>query len=194
MLEGTHAQLKCEDCHKKENSLFPSGTGDAVRYKPLSSECITCHIDYHDSQLEPRCDRCHDVVHFKPASGFSHEKTDFSITGLHELVSCDRCHPLVKATVSGRVIDIPRSKPTGKKCMDCHKGYDHSKTTFRLTGRHAVIDCSGCHNLKTPNVKRLRGTAKGEFKCQDCHSYRHPGKQENCVKCHNTANWNVDFY
>ncbi len=193
-LEGTHATQKCENCHKREKSLFPSGAGETVRYRPLSSECASCHPDYHDSQLGPRCDRCHSVVHFKPATGFSHEKTSFSITGFHESLSCNRCHPLVKTTVLGRVMDIPRYKPTGTKCVDCHNIFDHSKTAFPLTGRHSEIDCSGCHNPKTPNVKRLRGTAKGKFNCQDCHSYRHPGKQENCADCHSSTSWNVDIY
>ena len=191
-LEGAHAPLKCEACHKKESAGFPPGTGEAVRYRPLPAECASCHADFHGGQLGQDCRKCHDLVRFKPAPGFSHEKTRFSLDVLHRSVACDKCHPAERKTLAGKDIDSPKYKLAVTRCLDCHDRFDHSRTAYPLTGKHVVVDCGGCHTAKAPNVMRLRPVPEGRFKCQDCHSYRHPGKQENCATCHTTKSWAVD--
>jgi hypothetical protein len=193
-LEGAHAPLKCEACHNKESAPFPAGTGEAVRYRPLSQECVSCHPDFHVGQVGTDCRKCHDVVRFKPASGFAHEKTRFSLKGLHEALACDKCHLAVKITLAGRAVDSPRYKLSETKCADCHKSFDHSTTAYPLTGKHAAVDCGNCHNAKTPHLKRLRDVPEGKFTCKDCHATRHPGKQENCANCHTTKTWTTDRY
>jgi hypothetical protein len=193
-LEETHAAVKCENCHKKMTSDFPAGSSETVRYRPLSADCVSCHPDFHDGQLDKGCQKCHNIIHFKPAPGFSHEKTSYPLKGLHEKVGCEKCHPLVKATVAGKLVDSPRYKPIKTKCSDCHEKFDHSKSDYPLTGKHVGVDCGACHNAKTPNIKRLRAAQKEKFSCQECHSYRHPGKQENCTDCHNTKSWSVDVF
>jgi len=45
-LEGAHSNVACEKCHKTENVL---GT-TIVRYKPLNSECKSCHSDLNNPQ------------------------------------------------------------------------------------------------------------------------------------------------
>ena len=193
-LEGAHVPLKCEACHKKENAVFPDGAGEAVRYRPLSAECVSCHPAIHGSQMVPDCRKCHDVTRFKPAPGFGHEKTRFPLKGFHDSVACDKCHPLVKLSLSGRTFDSPRYQPTALKCADCHGRSDHSRTAYALTGRHASLECERCHNAKTPHLKRLRARPGGSFACKDCHATRHPGKQENCEVCHTTKGWAVDVF
>ncbi len=193
-LEGAHAALKCEACHKKESAQFPSGVAEAVRYKPLSADCASCHPDFHGGQVGSDCRKCHDVARFKPAPGFAHEKTRYSLKGLHETVACDKCHPPDKITVAGKTVDSPRYRLGGSKCVDCHKTFDHSTTAYPLTGKHSGLDCAVCHNAKAPHVKRLRDVPAGKFKCQDCHSTPHPGKQENCGECHTTKSWAIDIY
>ena len=193
-LEGAHAAVKCEACHKKESGPFPSGVAEAVRYKPLPADCASCHADFHGGQVGPDCRKCHDIIHFKPAPGFDHEKTRYSVKGLHETVACDKCHPPDKISVAGKTIDSPRYRPVGTKCADCHKAFDHSTSAYPLTGKHSRLDCAVCHNAKTPNVKRLRAVPAGKFKCQDCHANPHPGKQDNCLDCHTTKGWAIDIY
>ena len=193
-LEGAHAPLKCEACHKKESAPFPNGAGETVRYKPLSADCASCHPDFHGGQVGPDCRKCHDVVRFKPAPGFSHEKTRFSLKGLHETVACDKCHPPVKTALAGKVVDSPRYKPTETTCAPCHKSFDHSQTAYPLTGKHAALFCGECHTAKSPRLKRLRDVPEGRFRCQDCHAARHPGKQENCADCHTTKTWSTGRY
>jgi hypothetical protein len=38
-IDGAHASVKCDGCHKTENI----GGKQAVRYKPIGTECSTCH-------------------------------------------------------------------------------------------------------------------------------------------------------
>ena len=193
-LEAAHAPLKCEACHKKESAVFPGGTGEAVRYRPISADCVSCHPTIHGGQMGPDCRKCHDLARFKPAPGFNHEKTRFPLKGLHESVTCDKCHPAVKIVLSGKTVDSPRYQPTALKCAECHKQFDHSKTAYPLTGGHSGLGCERCHNAKTPHLKRLRAVPEGKFGCGDCHSTRHPGKQENCEACHTTKTWAVESF
>jgi hypothetical protein len=45
-LEGAHSNVPCEKCHQSQEAF---GT-TIVRYKPLSSECKSCHTDLNKSQ------------------------------------------------------------------------------------------------------------------------------------------------
>jgi hypothetical protein len=191
-LEGAHASVKCEACHKKETAQFPAGAGESVRFRPLSQECASCHQDLHAGQLGTDCRKCHDVVRFKPAPGFTHETARFSLKGLHETVACDKCHPPGKVTLAGQVLDSPLYKPSETKCGACHRSFDHSRTAYPLTGKHAGRDCGVCHNAATPNLKRLRAVPEGKFACHDCHPAKHPGKQDSCADCHTTKTWSTD--
>ena len=192
-LEGTHAAVKCEECHKKEASPFPGGAAEAVRYRPVPQECASCHKDEHGGQLGRDCARCHDSVHFKPAPGFSHEKTRYSLKGFHETTACDKCHPRVEGGAPGRSGPPARYKPTGATCAECHRASDHAKTDYPLTGRHAVVDCSACHTAKTPRLKRFRDPGASRLPWQDCgtcHRDPHEGVlKEACASCHTTAGW-----
>ncbi len=49
LLDGKHAQVSCEGCHKK----VAVGQGlTAVRYVPLPSTCEGCHSDFHQGAFE----------------------------------------------------------------------------------------------------------------------------------------------
>ena len=192
-LEGAHAGTKCEACHKKQTSGFPAGAGEAVRYRPIASDCLSCHADEHAGQLGPDCAKCHDLAHFKPAPKFSHEKTSYSLKGLHEGVACEKCHPRADVTVSGQARQTSKYKPLEQKCDLCHRRFDHAKTDFALTGRHTQADCAGCHTSQNPNVKRLRVAQAGispPRDCQPCHADPHGGVlKETCASCHETSGW-----
>ena len=55
-LTGSHAKLKCADCHRKP----------AAEVK-LSPACVACHLkdDVHTGQFGRQCDRCHTTTTFK---------------------------------------------------------------------------------------------------------------------------------
>jgi hypothetical protein len=94
----------------------------------------------------------------------------------------------------------------GKNCVKCHnehhgrkfriinfntKSFDHNKTTFQLTGKHAQIDCFECHKadfIADPKIKKNKGTFLGlKTTCNSCHQDNHQGTLGNsCQNCHST--------
>lgn len=191
-LQGKHRTAACEKCHVKKTQRFPAKMGEAVIYRPISNRCTTCHQDYHQGQLAGNCQKCHGFDSFKPAPGFDHRKTRFSLQMFHETVECRKCHPLVRLTGPGGSKETIKYKPVGTSCLTCHRGYDHSRTAFSLTGKHRNLDCQLCHNAKTPHTRKTRKRFGGMFECRDCHASPHPGYQTNCTKCHTTETWRVD--
>jgi hypothetical protein len=191
-LQGKHAQTACEKCHLAKKQDFPAGFGEAVLYRPISSKCTTCHEDYHQGQLDSDCRKCHGLDSFKPAPGFDHQNTKFSLKIFHETVKCLDCHPLIRTTAAGVIKETVKYKSVGTTCLDCHRTFDHSKTAFALTGKHRQVDCRYCHNEKTPHTRRMRRTPSGMFECRHCHVSPHPGNQPDCAGCHTTKSWRVD--
>ena len=63
-LEGAHAPLTCDACHR---AVAPAGKDAA----PLGKTCITCHRskDIHGGSFGPRCDACHQVTDWKKFKG-----------------------------------------------------------------------------------------------------------------------------
>ncbi|MGH8262537.1 MAG: cytochrome c3 family protein [Steroidobacteraceae bacterium] len=57
-LDGAHAKLACEGCHRKPP--------DEVK---LSQTCVSCHLkdDVHLGQYGQQCQRCHSTISFKGA-------------------------------------------------------------------------------------------------------------------------------
>ena len=97
-LEGKHAPLACEKCHnaakmtrEDRTSLKRNDLGKS--YLGLSALCSNCHVDEHRGDLGPNCSRCHSQDSWKNPPGFSHDKSAFPLTGLHQKVACAKCHP-----------------------------------------------------------------------------------------------------
>jgi hypothetical protein len=191
-LQGKHAVTPCQKCHVKARMTFPAGKGETALYKPLASECITCHSDYHQGQLSKECSQCHGFDSFLPAPGFDHNRSRFSLQLFHIKVGCKDCHPLAKLTIGGKVFQTVQYKNISGECRECHRKFDHSRTAFALTQVHIDLDCQRCHNAKTPNIRK-NGKAKiSETECTICHRSPHLGQQKNCRECHSGKNWRVD--
>jgi hypothetical protein len=62
-LDGRHAGLRCEDCHRQ-----PAPAGRATA--PLGTDCASCHRgdDPHDGGFGPRCERCHQTADWRALS------------------------------------------------------------------------------------------------------------------------------
>jgi hypothetical protein len=191
-LLGKHAKISCLKCHVKVKMTFPAGRGEAVLYKPLASECLSCHGDVHQGQLAKECRQCHSFDSFKPAPGFDHERTGFSLRLFHASVGCRECHPLADLTGGGKTVKTARYKNITVECLGCHRNFDHSRTAFALTGVHGGLDCRQCHNAKTPNIRGTGKIKKGETECTLCHRSPHLGQQKNCRECHSGKNWRVE--
>ena len=59
-------------------------------------------------------------------------------------------------------------------------GFDHRKTGFPLTGRHAALPCAGCHGSERQVTRR----------CSGCHEDAHQGQLgASCDGCHSAGSW-----
>lgn len=101
-LEGKHARLACEQCHNPQKTAqeergLEKRTDPSASLLGLNARCTACHEDAHRGQLGQECSRCHASETWKPASRFSHEKTNYPLTGLHERVACEKCHRKIAA-------------------------------------------------------------------------------------------------
>ena len=87
------------------------------------------------------------------------------------------------------------SVTAGLDCSACHttdtwkqitaatsgkSGFDHSKTGFPLTQRHASVPCTGCHNSERQITRQ----------CAGCHQDAHAGQLgAGCDSCHSSGSW-----
>ena len=210
-LEGRHARLDCPACHQAKlgvpaERLRAGGASAGRTYLGLARACVSCHADEHRGQFAGReCTGCHGQEGWKPAPGFDHARTAYSLTGQHSSVACDRCHPAAEPVAfrrykglafrecSGCHEDVHRGR-FGAGCSGCHNTaswkrtdrrgpFDHARTDFPLRGRHASLACGDCHQPGRP-LRLPFG------RCTDCHADTHAGQfarradQGRCESCH----------
>ncbi len=111
-LTGAHRSAACGACH------FADAAG-IVRFKPLRTECASCHADPHAGQFSgTRCEQCHETASFKQVA-FTHRPpwTTFVLEGKHASVRCEACHHDVEVGGGARVRRY-RGLPT--TCAGCH--------------------------------------------------------------------------
>jgi hypothetical protein len=207
-LSGAHTKKNCKDCHNNKHISFPKISTKKFTYLGLKSACVNCHTDYHQSTLSANCNNCHDMNAFKPASKFKHSLAKFQLSGKHANLECIKCHKIeIKNAVKYQKFtglqyqscinchaDIHKNK-FGQNCTQCHttesflkiKGinnFDHSKTKYKLEGKHLNVNCKLCHKLKIT-------TPLKHDKCIDCHKDYHNnqfvknGVLPDCSSCHN---------
>ncbi len=185
-LDGLHAPLECNTCHKTRS------------YLGLSASCASCHKDVHNGTLGATCQTCHATsVAFKDTrKGFDHSRTKYPLTGAHTKTPCESCHNvkgeyrIARFAVCEGCHKNPHQPALGT-CTTCHvttsfkepaegRRFDHAKTGYPLRGRHASVACQTCH-VKPATVVRLRYA-----RCADCHQDVHKGlfPREDCASCH----------
>jgi hypothetical protein len=170
------------------------------------------------------CATCHTTVSWTTAT-FDHSTTGFALTGTHvspaptpcaachvnnnyalNSTACYGCHTTdwqSTATLGGAVPNhITAGFPTD--CSICHSTanwttstFNHSTTTFPLTGAHTTVACALCH---------VNGNYSGTLPtdCYSCHTtdwqstttlggsvpnHITSGYPTTCASCHTTTNW-----
>jgi hypothetical protein len=219
-LAGKHRTLECRACHNPSHITdrgvaTSQSTGAERTYLGLSSDCASCHRDPHAGSLGAQCTKCHTSEAWKPAPGFSHDRTAFPLSGKHRAVRCELCHggagvpakPVRFAGLAFRACaDCHRDPHAGRfkeRCEGCHttegwqsagKGFNHAQTRFPLRGRHTIVACVRCHPA-SGGVQKARFVVARFSRCADCHSTPHggqfasrPGGGE-CATCHNEQGW-----
>lgn len=159
------------------------------------------------------CSSCHRSDTWKPVKEkmeFDHKITGFPLIGKHKVISCQSCHLNLKFdepkatanTCSSCHIDVHQGK-LGDNCQSCHNQTSfqlvdgraiHMRTSFPLTGAHAVISCESCHKTRRDGAFTPLSTS-----CYSCHEqdYRNArsidhvanGFSTICTDCHSTAGW-----
>jgi hypothetical protein len=188
-LQGTHAGLACDACHKPQDA-----------HRAVAPDCKTCHKDddAHKGEMDQQCSECHKQDKWKPAK-FDHGKTNFPLTGKHDAVACDTCHVALpykgapKDCVSCHALTDIHGGDYGDKCADCHatKGWAKSSfrhdrdTKFTLTGKHKNLTCQSCH-ASGPHAEKLTGQCVDCHQADDIHATRMGTK---CKDCHASAGW-----
>ena len=193
-LDGAHAPLDCDACHKK---------GD--KWRKAVAACGGCHKadDVHGAQFTQSCGECHDSASWSGGK-FDHDKTQFRLSGAHPNVACDGCHvggrykPTPKVCVGCHATDDEHRGSRGEDCAKCHvtkewktAKYDHLKETgYQLLGVHDRIGCVACHS--SGNYKdKIPKDCNGCHQADDTHAARFGPK---CSDCHDNEHWQQQNY
>lgn len=182
-LAGGHARLTCTNCHRSGLHLVAQQT------------CAQCHVQQHGGTRR-ECETCHRVAGWKQVT-YAHKFPPAKLPGKHQTAACLACHPGFRFTPTSLACSSCHDKqrphdPLGE-CSKCHsatswktRSFDHDRPeiNFPLTGRHAQIDCAGCHTDR----RTFKGTRRT---CVGCHADVH-GPQfggRACTDCHTTDGW-----
>jgi len=206
-LTGAHRAISCTGCHS-----------DGV-FNGKATDCASCHRARYDATTNPAhaaagystaCATCHTTTAW-PGAVFNHSTTRFPLTGAHAPAPCLSCH--ADGVYRGKSMDCyschrtsydaTRNPPHGASaigtaCTSCHTTsawaggtYDHSVTSFPLTGAHRASSCNGCH---ADGVYKGKSTA-----CLSCHQTEYAatttpphgssGIGTVCSSCHSTTAW-----
>jgi hypothetical protein len=200
-LTGSHLQIsqQCASCHNGN-------------YISTPNQCIGCHqSDYSNAQnpnhtaagISNLCSTCHTTVAWIP-SLFNHSTTGFPLTGQHSTTQCSSCHEgttsgLNNACISCHQSDyntapghVSQNYPV--ECGMCHNTtawnqttFNHSATSFPLTGAHINVNCQSCHQTGFTGTTTV---------CFDCHQQDYTNStnpshsalqlSSECSSCHTT--------
>jgi len=153
-LQGAHAKVKCEQCHKlsPDNEVRkvtrtepPKNPAAYVIYKPVGfAKCTDCHRDVHLGKFGDRCEDCHTVdgwgrTHTAKEDRRFHEKTRYPLRGKHVNAPCDSCHPKRRGKLKTRGLHF-------KRCMDCHIDAHFGQMPKDIKGPKGV-NCERCHRV-----------------------------------------------
>jgi len=176
----------------------------------------------HGQNFTLSCEKCHNSSGWKVDQSkisFSHDETNFSLTGQHKEVLCKQCHPSLifkdaKSDCYTCHTDI-HDHTVGIECSKCHTTNNwmvnnihdiHRNSRFPLLGAHALADCQACH----PSASLLHFKVLG-INCIDCHltdyqgttkpNHASAGFSTNCNDCHfihafewGTSGFNHEFF
>ena len=210
---------RCLACHREIAWLQQQGSGFHAR-RDARGECSSCHPDHagrefrliqwpggsperfdhargagyalEGSHTTAKCTACHrPELRTSPAAQLSPRKTTVGWVGLE--TDCTSCHA-----------DPHRGSLVGA-CTRCHDtkqwetppGFDHERSEYPLTGKHADVACAKCHLAARlrPRVDSV-GEPVPVFRpvpftdCTSCHSDPHRGRLTGaCRGCHVTSSF-----
>lgn len=197
---GLAMDAACAACHGEIQAQLAAGTGLHGTLDPGSARsCATCHLDHHGRGFQMVGDRGFVKAGFGPLAQYRHQKLDFRLSGAHEGLGCERCHPLAATAelkkgekrflgldqACASCHDDVHKDAFGKDCASCHgqekafklvAGFAHTNL-FPLEGAHADAACARCHASGTTYAVDLLRSASGSplpvRTCLNCHISPH---------------------
>lgn len=182
---------RCMACHKDVGADVRQRSGYHGRIP--AQACRSCHTDHKGRDAR--------IVQLD-TQRFDHRLTDYLLRGRHETVACQKCHApgrkysqaAQECAACHRADDVHRGG-LGAKCADCHAEadwkqtrFDHGRTRFPLTGRHAETGCADCH--------RNHVYTDAPRSCVGCHRKDDDGARghrgrfgDRCDSCHASKAW-----
>ncbi|MEM4260732.1 MAG: hypothetical protein QXG00_05840 [Candidatus Woesearchaeota archaeon] len=174
-LTGVHSNLLCTSCHQNGFSNTPN-------------QCYECHLDDYEQTNNPNhqalnipinCEECHNTnTGWSPAL-FPIHNNYYALSGSHINVSCNSCHQSgynnTPTECEGCHMEDynqtqnPNHQQIGmnNQCNNCHttqswvpSTFNHTNTSFPLSGSHLGTSCSGCHQGQTTGTPTI---------CFSCH-------------------------
>lgn len=219
-LAGRHLDVTCSACHRGDRRKPAHATcrdchadahGATAAARPRLTVCEGCHtVDgFRPARFGLE----------------EHTQTAFPLRGAHPAVPCLACHePLAGSAKSAAPYDrVADLAPEHGACTDCHRdphggapaaageaaclgchdestwrrvGFDHGRTEFPLTGRHAAVDCRSCHAAVGADLP-FTGAPRD---CAGCHEDVHRGVLADtdaataCDRCHVTVDWYAENF
>lgn len=207
-----HATLEgeCKNCHVPFKRADQRDLCLGCHDHRAVAQDVAQRRGYHGRLDDATCSRCHtehkgreaDIVKLDPTR-FDHAATDFPLRGGHAApkVQCRDCHqPGAKHRAapsdcySCHRKDDKHKGGLGKDCVNCHVEsdwkqvrFDHSKTGYRLEGKHLTAECTACHVNH-----RYKDTPKDCYSChrKDDDRKGHKGRfGTKCQSCHTASDW-----
>lgn len=218
------SQQSCLACHKELQPRIEKSAGLHGRLSGEKRDCERCHREH--------AGRDHDLMGWGAAGkkGFDHGRTGWALKGGHAKLECTDCHEKRRIVwpVALKLLEVRPHTMLGlpRECEDCHfdehrgqqqedcaychnekawkpaPGFDHNETDYKLTGKHAKVKCSGCHqSAKDPEKHGFPAPKSETFlrfadvpfgSCLDCHKDVHDNRfGQRCQSCHSTVDWHT---
>jgi hypothetical protein len=145
-------------------------------------QCVKCHGGGGRDQMTVRCLQCHREI-----AWLDEQKRGYHATLQNQ--ACASCHP-DHAGEEFALLSWPDGGP---------ERFDHSRTGWTLTGRHATAKCADCHTAKFRHSESARRSPRQgpdwgwvglDRTCTGCHADAHRGALDSaCTTCHDTERW-----
>jgi len=206
---------RCVACHEEIAWLIANRRGYHAQKSP--EDCSKCHRDHKGRDFE----LIH--WEGGSPERFDHAQTGWPLQGKHAAAKCRDCHEQKRMTARSAQLLKRKNKAQGwigldTACLSCHKdahrgalgedcarchgsdawkpasAFDHAKSGYPLTGKHADVACNKCHMAASLTLPRNEaGGPAPLFKplphaeCSACHLDPHASRLGTmCSRCHVT--------
>ena len=176
LLEGSHDELTCADCHSSAKKFTLSGFETMPRretFLGVDQECASCHADVHSEGLTGSCLECHDQHAFDEPH-FDHTP-HMDLVGGHDQLLCEQCHDLPSADTPPAPLPFPFEETFGQTCVECH-GTPHRMELGET--------CTECHEPEHGHWLAGRDKITPELHARTGFPLSDPHTAVSCEGCH----------